>query len=135
VLLVAAALAPNFVVFSLLLLPLGLVSMTFIVTANTGLQVASDPAKRGRVISLFMMVFMGGTPLGSPLLGWISDAFGPRVCMLMAGAVCLAATTAVSLILARIAGLRVKISLRPGHRGVMLVPRDTRDSEELTATA
>jgi MFS family permease len=134
-LLVAAALAPNFVVFSLLLLPIGLVSMTFVVTANTGLQVASDPAMRGRVISLFMMVFMGGTPLGSPLLGWISDTFGPRVGMLTAGAVCLAATTAVALVLARIAGLRLKISLRAGHRGVTLVPRDARDPEELTATA
>lgn len=135
VLLVAAALAPTFLIFSLLLLPLGLVSMTFVVTANTGLQVASDPAMRGRVISLFMMVFMGGTPVGSPLLGWLADTFGPRVAMLAAGGVCLLATSGVALILARIAGLRVRISLRAGQRGVALVPRNAPDPEELTATA
>jgi MFS family permease len=134
-LLIAAALAPNFVVFAVLLLPIGLVSMTFVVTANTGLQVASDPAMRGRVISLFMMVFMGGTPIGSPLLGWLSDSFGPRVAMLTGGGVCVLATAGVALILARIAGLRVRISLRAGQRGVTLVPRNARDPEELTATA
>ncbi|MGP4113918.1 MFS transporter [Streptomyces sp. 4N509B] len=135
VLMAVTALAPNFLTFALLMLPLGLVSMTFVVTANTGLQVASDPAMRGRVISLYMMVFMGGTPLGSPVLGWIADAFGARAALLTAGAVCLVASLVVALVLARVAGLRVRISLRAGHRGVSLVPRTALDPEEATATA
>ncbi len=135
VLLLAASLAPNFLLFALLMAPIGLAGMTFVVTANSGLQMASDPAMRGRVISLYMMVFVGGTPIGSPLLGWVTDTFGPRAGMLTGGAICVLATAVVALVLARIAGLRVRISLRAGHRGVMLVPRDARDPEELTATA
>ncbi|MEO3750656.1 MFS transporter [Streptomyces sp. B6B3] len=135
VLLFAAALAPNFLVFALLMAPIGIAGMTFVVTANSGLQMASEPAMRGRVISIYMMVFVGGTPIGSPLLGWVTDTFGPRTGMLTGGAICVLVAVAVALVLARIAGLRVRISLRAGHRGVMLVPRDARDPEELTATA
>jgi MFS family permease len=135
VLLVLAALAPSFVIFAALMVPVGLVSMTFMVTANTGLQVASDPTMRGRVISLYMMVFMGGTPIASPLLGWLADTFGARVALLTGGSVCVLAAGVVALILARIADLRLRISLRPGHRGVTLVPRHPHDAKELTAPA
>ncbi|UED85744.1 MFS transporter [Streptomyces profundus] len=124
ILLLIASAAPTFLVFALLMPLIGLAGMTFQVTANSTIQLGSDPAMRGRVISLFMMVFVGGTPFGGPLVGWLSDAFGARVGLIGGAAVCLAAAVGVALILARVGGLRLRISLRAGSRGVALVPRE-----------
>ena len=74
----AAALAPSYVWFAVLLVPVGLSALTVLTTANAMVQLSVDPAMRGRVMALYMAVFMGGTPLGSPLIGWIGSAWGPR---------------------------------------------------------
>ena len=74
----AAALAPSYVWFAVLLIPVGLFALTVLTTANSMVQLSVDPAMRGRVMALYMAVFMGGTPLGSPLIGWIGSAWGPR---------------------------------------------------------
>ncbi|MBB0246809.1 MFS transporter [Streptomyces alkaliphilus] len=122
-LLVVAAGAPHFVVFALLMIPIGFAGMTFMITANTSLQLASDPAMRGRVISLHMMVFLGGTPIGAPLLGWITDTMGPRIGMLVGGAICAVAALVVALVLARIGGLRLRVRLRRGAPVLDVVSR------------
>ncbi|GHF47015.1 MFS transporter [Streptomyces mashuensis] len=126
---IAAALAPSFWFFALLLVPIGMCGLTINVTANSGIQLASDPALRGRVMSLFMMVFMGGTPLGAPLVGWITDAYGPRVGFLAGGAVSLLAAAGVGLALTRAVGVRLRVDLRRGHQHVVFVPR-RRTTEE-----
>jgi len=74
----AAALAPSYVWFAVLLIPVGLSALTVLTTSNAMVQLSVDPAMRGRVMALYMAVFMGGTPLGSPLIGWIGAAWGPR---------------------------------------------------------
>ena len=84
---IAAALAPSFWLFAALMVPIGMVGLTINVTANSSVQMATDPAMRGRVMSLFMMVFVGGTPLGAPLVGWITDAYGARIGFLAGGVV------------------------------------------------
>ncbi|GAA2614408.1 MFS transporter [Streptomyces tubercidicus] len=121
---IAAALAPSFWIFAMLLVLIGTVGLTINVTANSSIQMATDPAMRGRVMSLFMMVFVGGTPLGAPLVGWITDTFGPRIGFMAGGAVSLAAAVLIGLILARVGGLRLKIDLRRGRRHLAFVPRD-----------
>ena len=73
-----AALAPSYVWFAVALIPVGLTALTVLTTANSMIQLSVDPAMRGRVMALYMAVFMGGTPLGSPLIGWIGSAWGPR---------------------------------------------------------
>ncbi|MEU9126058.1 MFS transporter [Streptomyces sp. NPDC048506] len=120
---VTAALAPSFWVFAALLAPIGLVGLTINVTANSSVQMATDPAMRGRVMSLFMMVFMGGTPLGAPVVGWVTDAFGARVGFLTGGVISMAAAALIGLVLARAGDLRLKIDLRRGHQHVAFVPR------------
>ena len=70
---------PAFWLFALLLVPIGMFGLTVNVTANSSVQMATDPAMRGRVMALFMMVFIGGTPLGAPIVGWITDTYGPRI--------------------------------------------------------
>jgi len=74
----AAALAPSYFWFAVLLIPVGLTSLTVMTTANSMVQLSVVPAMRGRVMALYMAVFMGGTPLGAPMIGWIGSAWGPR---------------------------------------------------------
>jgi len=91
----ALALAPSYFWFAVLLIPVGLTALTVLTTANSMVQLSVAPAMRGRVMALYMAVFMGGTPLGSPLIGWIGSAWGPRwtilVGSLMTGMAVLAA--------------------------------------------
>jgi len=74
----AAALAPSYIWFAVLLIPVGLTALTVLTTANSMVQLSVDPAMRGRVMALYIAVMMGGTPLGSPVIGWIGSAWGPR---------------------------------------------------------
>ena len=73
-----AALAPTPLAFALCLIPLGMASLSMTATANAYVQTTTDQRFRGRVMSLYSAILMGGTPLGAPLVGWIIDALGPR---------------------------------------------------------
>ena len=73
-----AAVAPTFWTFALALVPVGLTALTALTTANAMVQTRVAPEMRGRVMALYMAIFMGGTPAGAPLIGWISQTFGPR---------------------------------------------------------
>lgn len=75
---IAAASMPTFWSFALVLPLVGITSITMMNNANAYVQTTTDPALRGRVMSLYMAVFMGGTPIGAPLVGAIVNAFGPR---------------------------------------------------------
>ena len=56
----------------------GFATLTMLTSANATIQTSTDPQMRGRVMSLYMMVLLGTTPLGSPLVGWIANEFGAR---------------------------------------------------------
>jgi MFS family permease len=98
---IVAALAPWFAVFAPLLLVIGLVGMTFNNAANTTVQLAAAPEMRGRVMGVYMLVFTGGTPIGGPLIGWITEAYGARVGLTIGGGVAALAAAAVGGILFR----------------------------------
>ena len=70
--------APTYTSYALLLIPTGLCALTMMTCANATVQLASDPEVRGRVMALYMAIFMGGTPLGAPVIGWVGDVFGAR---------------------------------------------------------
>ncbi|MFS0703545.1 MFS transporter [Cellulomonas sp. 179-A 9B4 NHS] len=72
------ALMPTYVTFALACIPVGLASLTMMTAANSAIQMSTDPAMRGRVMALYMMVFLGATPVGSPIVGWIGETFGAR---------------------------------------------------------
>ncbi|MCK1823035.1 MFS transporter [Streptomyces sp. XM83C] len=127
-----AALAPSLWLFALFMAPIGMFGMTVNVTANTSVQMATDPAMRGRVMALYMMVFMGGTPIGAPIAGWITDTYGVRAGLAVGGAVSALAATGIALALARVGGLRLSVGWNGGHPHVRFVPRKR---EELTAAA
>ncbi|MGF4045253.1 MFS transporter [Paenarthrobacter nitroguajacolicus] len=73
-----AALAPNAVLFGLALVPCGLFALTLITSANGYVQSTTEAVMRGRVMSLYMAIFMGGTPIGAPLVGLVANVGGPR---------------------------------------------------------
>ncbi|MFC6154267.1 MFS transporter [Nocardioides yefusunii] len=86
-LVVVAGLAPSYLTFALLCPVMGFASLTMATSANSYTTVATDPGVRGRVMSLYLMVFMGGTPIGAPLLGWVGEVWGARWTLLLGGSV------------------------------------------------
>ena len=80
-----AALMPSYLTFALMTPLLGLAALTMITAANTFVQLHTDPGMRGRVMALYMMIFIGGTPFGAPLIGWIGEVIGPRWTLLVGG--------------------------------------------------
>jgi MFS family permease len=106
---------PTFWLFALALIPTGLTMLTYSTAANSATQLATTAQMRGRVMGLYMMIFLGGTPLGAPLAGWIAEEYGPRMSMLSGGVVSVAATVAVACVLARVRGTRVASYLRPAE--------------------
>ncbi len=73
-----AAIAPSYLTFGIALALCGLTALTAMTTANAMVQTRVLPQMRGRVMALYMAIFMGGTPAGAPLIGWIGDVLGPR---------------------------------------------------------
>jgi MFS family permease len=90
-LMLAAAAAPSLLVEIAVLIPLGVAAIAFQATGNSMLQVHSDPALRGRVMALYGVVFLGTTPIGAPIVGWVSEQFGPRAGLALGGAAILVA--------------------------------------------
>ncbi|MDV3222335.1 MFS transporter [Intrasporangium sp.] len=72
------ATAPSYELFAIFLVPTGLFALTALTTANAMVQMSVSPVMRGRVMSLYMAIFLGGTPVGAPMIGWIGDAWGAR---------------------------------------------------------
>lgn len=94
-LLTGAALMPNLAFELAILLPLGAFMITFQATTNSLLQLSSDPAFRGRVMALYVMLFIGTTPIGGPLIGLVAEHYGARSAMALGGLATLLAALAV----------------------------------------
>jgi MFS family permease len=87
--------APNAIACAVLLVPLGAASMVFLTTANSTLQLNSQHDMRGRVMAIYALVFLGSTPIGGPIVGWISQEWGARAGLFVGGAASLVAVLAV----------------------------------------
>jgi MFS family permease len=81
---------------------LGASAVTFAATINSTLQLAVSPHMRGRVMALYSVVFLGSTPIGGPLAGWLCEAYDPRVALLLAGVTGVAAAWAAHVSFARL---------------------------------
>jgi len=102
---IVTGLMPTYLTFAVSLPLCGFVSMTLVTSANAFVQMAADPAMRGRVMALYMAVFMGGTPVGSPLLGWVAERFGARWTLVGGGALTIIGTVIAVLLVGRLQGL------------------------------
>jgi MFS family permease len=92
VLIVIAGLAPNVSLEMIALVPMGAAGIAFIATANSTLQLNAKESMRGRVMALYSVVFLGSTPIGSPIVGWIGETFGVRSGFFISGFACLLAS-------------------------------------------
>lgn len=86
----ALAAAPTMALALAAGVPLGAASVTFAAGVNSALQLAVAPEMRGRVMALYSMVFIGTTPIGAPLVGWIAEASSPRWALALGGAAAVA---------------------------------------------
>jgi MFS family permease len=87
----AAALAPTLWVEAVVLLLVGACSVTFLALGNSTLQLSSEPSMRGRVMSLWSVAFLGSTPIGGPLVGFIAGSLGARYSLVVGALAALAA--------------------------------------------
>jgi MFS family permease len=81
---------------------LGAAAVTFAASINSSLQLAVEPHMRGRVMALYSVVFLGSNPIGGPLVGWISQAYDPRLALALAAVAGVAAAWAATLSFTRI---------------------------------
>jgi MFS family permease len=86
---------PNYTTYAIFLPICGVTALITMITANSIVQVNSDPAIRGRVMGIYLLIFMGGTPVGSPVIGFMAEAIGIRSTIAACGAICLIATTLI----------------------------------------
>jgi predicted MFS family arabinose efflux permease len=110
---------PTYTLFGLLLIPVGGAVLTFSTTANSVVQLSVSPEMRGRVMGLYMLVFLGGNPIAGPLTGWLAEEFGGRSPFLFGGLVSAVAALLCGWVLARRGGITVSGlvgSLRPASR-------------------
>ncbi|MHA6693789.1 MFS transporter [Homoserinimonas sp. A520] len=107
-----AAVMPTLELFAVALMLVGLTSLSFMTTANAFVQTTVKPAMRGRVMALYLAIFVGGTPIGAPLAGWVVNQFGPRWGLGVAVAAGLLAASVCMFWMVRYQNLRVRV-----HKG------------------
>jgi MFS family permease len=102
---IVSGLLPSYLVFAVWTPVLGITALTMITAANTTIQLSVSPELRGRVMALYMMIFMGGTPLGSPIVGWVGETFGARWTLIGGGAMTILGTLVAVAVFSRTQGL------------------------------
>jgi MFS family permease len=112
VLLVLAGSIPTIAPFAIVLVAVGMSQLLFQTASNSLVQMSANVAIRGRVMSLYVMVLLGGQAIGGPLMGQIVDRFGAHVGMVVAGGVPAIAAAVIGVVLARRGGLHLEVHVR-----------------------
>ena len=94
-----------------MLIPTGALTLTFTTSAMNILQMSVPSEMRGRVMGIYMLSFLGGTPLGSPMLGWLADAVDPRAPLIIGGAISLVSASLAGIYLLRSEGLKLRLKM------------------------
>jgi MFS family permease len=113
---IAVGFAPSFVVAMILLVPTGFFSIYLAQAANHRVQMGVDSAFRGRVMALYVLVFLGTTPIGASLSGWWGEHFGVPSAIWGAGIVCLVASVIALIWQLRVSHERLSLRVRPRPR-------------------
>lgn len=100
-----AAFMPTYLTFGIALIPLGFATMTFLNTANTMVQTAVSPEMRGRVMGLYVLVMLGGNPIGGLMVGWMAETFGGRSPFYVGGVISALAAVVCAAVLLRRGGV------------------------------
>jgi MFS family permease len=116
---IVAGLMPSYLTFALMTPLLGLSALTMITSANTYMQLHTGPEMRGRVMALYMMIFIGGTPVGAPVVGWVGETMGARWTLILGGGLTILGVLASAALFLRGRAHdleRVDAALRDGQR-------------------
>ncbi len=95
---VILSIAPSYTIYSLWLPICGITALTMLISANSYMQTQSDAAIRGRVMGIYLFIFMGGTPFGSILIGWLTEVIGVRETVAACGGISLIAAVVIWII-------------------------------------
>ncbi|MDQ0632141.1 MFS family permease [Arthrobacter pascens] len=123
IMLCLAALAPSMVWFGAVMVLSGFWCLMFLTGSNQLVQISSNLGIRGRVMSLYIMVLIGGQAIGGPMLGWIAEHADPHVALLVSGGVPALAALTVAVVLARKSSLLLKVDLKDRRHPVRIVSR------------
>jgi MFS family permease len=96
--LAATASVPTLALVCVGLVVTGAAAFSFVTLASTALQLHSSPAFRGRIMALWVFVYIGTTPVGTILTGWITAAGGPRAALFVGAGACLVAAGMAALV-------------------------------------
>jgi len=113
VMILVAAIMPTLATEAIALFFMGAAAFAFIAVANTTIQLTAAPEMRGRVMALYAIAFLGSTPIGGPIVGWISQQYGARIGFAIGGVAAIGATVVAGRALARYR------SLEPAESGVL----------------
>jgi MFS family permease len=120
---ILSGLAPTYLLFALAQPLCGITSLLMVATANAFVQMSVSAEMRGRVMALYMCIFMGGTPLGAPILGWVAEQWGARWTLIGGGALTAIGTIVATLLLAGRQGVSISARLRPGRDAAVAIER------------
>ncbi|WP_328991106.1 MFS transporter [Kribbella sp. NBC_01245] len=129
VMVVISGLMPSYLTFALVLPVVGFTALTLLTAANATMQLGIDPTMRGRVMALYMTVLMGGTPLGSPFIGWVGQTFGARWSLIVGGSLTVLGTLGSVLYFSRRRGLSIRPRLLPRPHLDVLPQTDLLDAK------
>lgn len=118
-----AGLAPWYVAFLALLIGIGLFRLVYAIMADSLVQLSCNPGIRGRVMSFYVMIMIGGQALGGPLMGGLAELLGPQAALVISGAVPALAAVVIGVLIARSGSLRLQVRLKRGESIVSIVAR------------
>ncbi|WP_256481530.1 MFS transporter [Okibacterium sp. HSC-33S16] len=119
----AAGLMPSIALFAACLVTVGVASLLFLTASNSLVQMSSNIGIRGRVMSLYVLVLLGGQAIGGPLMGVIIEQFGAHAGMVVSGGVPALAAAIVAVVLARRGQLRLQVQRGRFGPAVRIAPR------------
>ena len=120
---VLASVAPNVAILCVLLVPIGASTALLLTSVSSAVQLAVSSSLRGRVIGVYLLVFVGSGAVGGPVLGIINQSFGPQAALLVSGLVPGFATLVVAWKLAQQTGQRVRFRPQALSEVLVIVPR------------
>jgi len=100
-LIMATAWMPTYGTFAAILPLVGGMALMMLISANSYVQTNCEPSLRGRVMGIYLLIFMGGTPIGAPLIGWLAENIGIRMTVFLCGLVVLVASAVILALLVR----------------------------------
>lgn len=109
-----AGLAPGYAAFLTLLVGIGVARLVYAIMADSLVQLSCNPGIRGRVMSLYVIIMVGGQAIGGPLLGGLAEVLGPQVALVISGTVPALAAIVIAMLIARSRSLRLQVRIKRG---------------------